>query len=85
LLRRLKNELRTLDVVLDDRQKSIVWKMNDADLIGYPVVLVLGRAWKQNGKVEVQCRAKGFQGMGKSKAVEVGELRRVVAELLNDI
>jgi len=79
------DELRALDVVLDDRQKSIVWKMNDADLIGYPVMLVLGRTWKQDGKIEVQCRAKGFQGKDKSKIVEVGELRKVVAELLRDI
>ncbi|KAF8440098.1 hypothetical protein BGX38DRAFT_1120941 [Terfezia claveryi] len=81
----VENGLGMLDVVLDDRQKSIVWKMNDADLIGYPVVLVMGRAWKQDGQVEVQCRAKGFQGTGKSKIVEVRELRKVVAELLNDM
>lgn len=81
----IENNLKTLDVVLDDRQKSLVWKMNDADLIGYPVVLVLGRTWKSEGRVEVQCRAKGFVGKEKSKIVEVGDIRKVMSELLKDL
>lgn len=45
------------DVVIDDRRdKSLIWKMRDADLIGYPIIVVLGKAWKKEGKVEVQCR-----------------------------
>ncbi|KAF8469036.1 hypothetical protein BDZ91DRAFT_82889 [Kalaharituber pfeilii] len=78
-------EVRKLDVILDDRGKTLVWKMNDADLIGYPVVLVLGRVWNTERKVEVQCRSKGLYGKGKSLIVEVGELRKVVNELLNDL
>ncbi|KAF2648371.1 prolyl-tRNA synthetase-like protein [Lophiostoma macrostomum CBS 122681] len=51
-----------LDVVLDDRPiKSLGWKLRDADLIGYPVIVVLGRAWKANEEVEVQCRRLGFK------------------------
>ncbi|KAK0633328.1 hypothetical protein B0T14DRAFT_506463 [Immersiella caudata] len=45
-----------LDVVLDDRPKSLAWKLGDADLVGYPIVLVLGREWNDSGRVEVQCR-----------------------------
>ena len=78
-------EWRKLDVILDDRIKSLVWKMNDADLIGYPVVLVLSRSWKAAGKVEVQCRAKGLHGQGKSMLVEVQNLKKVVNELLNGL
>ncbi|KAH0388228.1 prolyl-tRNA synthetase, partial [Aureobasidium melanogenum] len=44
------------DAVLDDRKKPMGWKLNDADLVGYPLIIVLGRAWKTEGKVEVQCR-----------------------------
>jgi prolyl-tRNA synthetase len=45
-----------LDTLLDDRDKPLSWKLKDADLIGYPLVLVLGQAWKAGGSIEVQCR-----------------------------
>ncbi len=45
-----------VDVVLDDRSHNFMWKLKDADLIGYPVIVLLGRAWKTQGKCEVQCR-----------------------------
>ena len=47
-----------VDVVVDDRDKSMAWKLNDADLIGYPVIVVLGRGLKE-GRCEVQCRRLG--------------------------
>ncbi|CAD0107232.1 unnamed protein product, partial [Aureobasidium uvarum] len=49
------------DAVLDDRNKPMGWKLNDADLVGYPLIVVLGRAWKTDGKVEVQCRRLGIK------------------------
>jgi prolyl-tRNA synthetase len=45
-----------LDVTLDDRDRPLGWKLRDADLIGYPFIVVLGKAWKAGGKVELQCR-----------------------------
>lgn len=49
--------LRAVDAVIDDRpEKSLVWKLRDADLVGYPVTVVVGRAWRTSGEVEVQCR-----------------------------
>lgn len=45
-----------LDVVLDDRNEAFGWKMQDADMTGYPVVIVLGKAWREKGVCEVQCR-----------------------------
>ncbi|KAG9681966.1 prolyl-tRNA synthetase, partial [Aureobasidium melanogenum] len=53
--------LSGFDAVLDDRKKSMGWKLNDADLVGYPLIVVLGRAWKTEGKVEVQCRRLGIK------------------------
>ncbi|KAI9804268.1 MAG: hypothetical protein M1833_007075 [Piccolia ochrophora] len=44
------------DVILDDRGKDFIWKLRDADLVGYPVIVVLGKAWASEGKCEVQCR-----------------------------
>ena len=46
----------TRDVILDDRAASFAWKMRDADLVGYPIIVVVGRAWKMKGMCEVQCR-----------------------------
>lgn len=45
-----------IDAILDDRDKAFAWKLKDADLIGYPIIVVLGRAWKKGRKCEVQCR-----------------------------
>jgi prolyl-tRNA synthetase len=42
-----------LDVVLDDRDFDIPWKLTDADLRGYPIMVVVGRAMPE--KVEIQC------------------------------
>lgn len=45
-----------IDVIVDDRRESIPWKLKDADLTGYPIVVVMGRAWRQGRGCEVQCR-----------------------------
>ena len=46
-----------VDAILDDRPDdvSVPWKLNDADIIGYPVIIVVGKRVDE-GKVEVQCR-----------------------------
>ncbi|MCJ1470244.1 hypothetical protein MMC07_008889 [Pseudocyphellaria aurata] len=69
-----------IDVILDDRDKSLAWKFKDADLIGYPVMVVVGRSWlsKSPGLVEVQCRRLGFK-----KEVRMHDLRRFVTALLD--
>lgn len=45
-----------LDAVLDDRKQSFGRKMQDAEATGYPVSIILGKGWKDQGLVEVQCR-----------------------------
>ncbi|KAH8425930.1 proline--tRNA ligase [Aspergillus melleus] len=45
-----------IDVILDDRDKQLGWKLGDADLIGYPVIVVVGKGWKKQQTLEVQCR-----------------------------
>ncbi|KAI1386924.1 prolyl-tRNA synthetase [Hypoxylon trugodes] len=47
---------RPLDLLLDDRTESLPWKMRDADLVGYPVVVILGKGWNSERLCEVQCR-----------------------------
>lgn len=47
------------DVVIDDRVgKGLGWKLKDADAVGYPIVIVMGKTWRGGDvrAVEVQCR-----------------------------
>ncbi|MCJ1475664.1 hypothetical protein MMC13_004327 [Lambiella insularis] len=66
------------DVILDDRPKVMAWKLRDADLIGYPVIVVLGRAWPHERKCEVQCRRLD----GYKRMVPLEELRETIQGLL---
>ncbi|KAI1489379.1 hypothetical protein F5X96DRAFT_679803 [Biscogniauxia mediterranea] len=45
-----------IDLVLDDRPDSFPWKLKDADLVGYPVIVIVGKRWTSEGICEVQCR-----------------------------
>tara|TARA_R110002060_G_scaffold22842_2_gene30985 strand:+ start:925 stop:2235 length:1311 start_codon:yes stop_codon:yes gene_type:complete len=49
----------SLDLVLDDRSQSFSWKMHDGDLVGYPVIVVVGRKWRSEQVCEIQCRRLG--------------------------
>jgi hypothetical protein len=53
-------EHRTMNVqaLIDDRDKPLPYKLKDADLMGYPVTVVLGRKWKEHGEYEIQCRSQ---------------------------
>lgn len=74
-----------VDAVLDDRAASasesgLPFKMKDADLLGYPVLVVLGRAWRERGRCEVQCRRLGVR-----EELALGELAGRVGELLDQL
>jgi len=71
------NSQNSLDVVLDDRENPFPWKMKDADLIGYPVIVVVGKDWKTERKCEVQCRR-----LGARESVPFERLRAFVEGLL---
>lgn len=48
-----------LEVVIDDRDARAGFKFADADLIGWPVQVVLGKRGLKNGEVEVKQRSVG--------------------------
>ncbi|MGZ4152580.1 MAG: YbaK/EbsC family protein, partial [Actinomycetota bacterium] len=48
-----------LDAVIDDRDVAAGVKFNDADLIGYPVQVVVGRRGLKTGSVDLKLRATG--------------------------
>ena len=65
------------DAIIDDRAGTpLPWKLNDADLIGYPVIVVLGRAWAEH-KVEVQCRRLEVK-----TTIDVADVKDYVEDLL---
>jgi prolyl-tRNA synthetase len=48
-----------VDIIIDDRPKrGLPHKLFEADAIGFPIILVLGKSWEE-GKVEIQCRRLG--------------------------
>jgi prolyl-tRNA synthetase len=46
-----------LEVLLDDREQSPGSKLKDADLIGIPVQVVIGKSWASNQQLEVCLRS----------------------------
>ena len=69
-----------VDAIIDDRAKDFGWKLKDADMIGYPVIVVVGRDWKTEGRVEVQCRRLGVK-----EGVRADGLRDFVEGLLRQL
>lgn len=47
------------EVILDDRDERAGIKFKDADLIGYPIRITIGKKWKESGLVEVRLRRSG--------------------------
>ncbi|KAL9608712.1 MAG: hypothetical protein Q9167_006478 [Letrouitia subvulpina] len=69
-----------IDVVLDDRDKTFAWKLKDADLIGYPVVVLLGSTFREQGKCEVAARR-----LGRRDTFRLEDVRRNVSRLLAEL
>lgn len=68
------------DVVLDDRKERAGVKFNDADLIGYPVQVVIGKDTKNNGTVEIKVRRTG-----EKEVVAKEQALTRVQEILSDL
>ncbi len=54
----IEAEEKGIEVIYDDREESAGFKFADADLVGFPYRIVVGRKVKE-GKVELQKRATG--------------------------
>jgi prolyl-tRNA synthetase len=72
------------EIVLDDRKGGFGFKIRDAEMIGYPFVVIVGNKTRTNGMVEIRERIKGQ----KSHQIElpikeaVAHLKQRVAEKL---
>lgn len=72
-----------IDVILDDRDQRPGFKFKDADLIGFPVRIVVGKKGLAEGVVEVQVRKTGeLHKIAPDKAV--GSVKAMIDELLKN-
>ena len=69
-----------IDTIWDDRKRDFGWKIRDADMIGYPVIVILGRGWKSERTCEVQCRRLTIK-----EQVSADNLKAVVEGLLRQL
>lgn len=80
---KITSDCPDVDIIIDDRPKrDLPYKLFEADVIGFPVIVVLGKGWKE-GKVEVQCRR-----LGRTKNdphVHVEDLPAVINMLLGQL
>ena len=71
------NELKkNYDVLIDDREERPGVKFKDADLIGIPVRITIGKTFKEEGKVEVKERRNI-----EKELVPSGELFKKIGEI----
>jgi prolyl-tRNA synthetase len=76
----LKDKQACNDAIIDDRETDWLQKLRDADLIGYPVIIFLGKAWRERGEYEVQCRRLNVK-----QNVSGAELSGFVGSLLEQL
>jgi prolyl-tRNA synthetase len=70
---------RGIDVVLDDREQTAGVKFKDADLIGFPVQVVVGKRGVEAGTVDLKLRATGERTQA-----PIVQATSVVVDLLAD-
>ena len=68
------------EVILDDRDERAGIKFKDADLIGYPIRVTIGKKWKESGLVEVRLRRSGVV-----TEVALAECKTKVLEMLEEL
>ncbi|MBQ3647665.1 MAG: proline--tRNA ligase [Spirochaetia bacterium] len=69
-----------IDVIIDDRDERAGFKMNDADLIGFPVQVQVGARSVENGQLEIKARRTGEKVL-----VDIDKAVSYVQELLKTL
>lgn len=69
-----------IDAIIDDRDKSFIWKLFDSELIGVPIRVIVGKAWKESKRLEVYCRS-----LQRQECVSLENLRPTVSSLLDQL
>lgn len=68
------------EVILDNRDERAGIKFKDADLIGYPIRVTIGKKWKESGLVEVRLRRSGVVS-----EVALADCKTKVLEMLEEL
>ena len=68
------------EVILDDRDERAGIKFKDADLIGYPIRVTIGKKWEESGLVEVRLRRSGVVS-----EVALADCKTKVLEMLEEL
>lgn len=66
-----------VEVIIDDRDETAGVKFNDADLIGFPIRITVGKSYKTEGKVEIKTRDRSIELL-----VEPGKVVNVVKDII---
>lgn len=74
----IKLQKKDVEVILDDRKERAGVKFNDAELVGYPIRVNIGKKTLENGEVEIVIRKTGEKILCKkddalSKILEIRE------------
>ncbi len=68
------------DVLLDDRDATPGFKFKDADLIGTPIKIILGKSYKKEGLIEIKKRVDG-----QTYKVKKEELKSILIKIVEDL
>jgi len=71
---------RKIEVIIDDRKERPGVKFNDADLLGFPIRVTLGKKFRESGAAEVKIRATG-----EVMEVPINEVSIKVEQLIADM
>ncbi len=66
-----------IDIAIDDREESVGVKFNDADLIGIPFKIIVGKKLLDEGKIEVKRRDNG-----ETVTIPLPEAKKKIIELI---
>jgi len=69
-----------VDAILDDREEKAGFKFKDADLVGFPLRVVVGKGYLKTGKLELQVRRDGAKCDVEPEAL-AGRVRELLAQL----
>jgi prolyl-tRNA synthetase len=73
-----------VEVVLDDRDERAGVKFKDADLIGYPIRVTVGKKWQESELLEIKQRSKGAVELLDMKA-GLDRIKEIIREGLKDL
>jgi len=71
---------KNVEVIIDDRNERAGVKFNDADLVGYPIRVNIGKKTLENGEVEIVIRKTGDK-INCKKDDALSEILRIREEL----